>query len=316
MVIQEDSDRKERAVLFAYLQYLMLRGFSFLINLLPERWALWLGRQMGRIAYGLDWGHRRAAIENLTLAFGSEKSKREIRILARKTFENLAMTAVEFLRIPKTDPEVFKDKLNVEGLEKAKRVLQNQNKGVLLLLSHFGNWELMGLIPRILNLPISVIARPIKKNRWVDRMVGAIREGAGLDVIPTAKASRRVLQALAQNRMVGILIDQRAKRSEGIWVDFFGRKAPTTPALAVLSMRTGAPIVPVFMIREDHHRHCLLIKDPLRLAETGDVKKDVETNTRIVNETLEKMIRQYPDQWFWVHRRWERKRKGRKRSLE
>lgn len=302
--------------MFAYLQYLIFRGFSLFINLLPEVWALWLGRQMGRIAYGLDWEHRRTAIENLTLAFGSEKSKREIRALARKTFENLAMTAVEFVRMPGTDPEVFKKKLSVEGLEKAKKVLQNQKKGALLLLSHFGNWELMGLIPRMFHLPISVIARPIKKNRWIDHMVSGIREGAGLEVIPAAKASRRVLQALAQHRMVGILIDQRAKRSEGIWVDFFGRKAPTTPALAVLSMRTGAPIVPVFMIREDHARHRLLIRDPLQLVETGDVKKDVETNTRLVNETLEEMIRQYPDQWFWVHRRWERKRKGRKRSLE
>jgi KDO2-lipid IV(A) lauroyltransferase len=109
--------------------------------------------------------------------------------------------------------------------------------------------------------------------------------------------------------MVGILIDQRAKRSEGIWVDFFGRKAPSTPALAVLAMRTGAPVVPVFMIRSGYGKHRLVIKKPLQLVDTGNIKKDVETNTQLMNQTLESMIRQYPDQWFWVHRRWERKKK-------
>jgi len=303
-------------MIFAYLQYLAFKGFSFFINLLPEAWALGLGRWMGRMAYGLDRGHRKAAIDNLTLAFGGDKSKQEIRSIARRTFENLVMTAVEFVRIPATDVETFRRKLTVEGLENVKGLLQNETNGILLLLSHFGNWELMGLIPKMFQLPISVIARPIKKNKWIDRMISEIREGAGLEVIPAAKASRRVLQALGQNRLVGILTDQRAKRSEGVWVDFFGKKAPTTPALAVLSMRTGAPIVPIFMVREEQGKHRLVIKHPLRLVETGDVKKDAETNTRLVNQTLEEMIRQYPDQWFWVHQRWERKRRGRKRSLE
>jgi KDO2-lipid IV(A) lauroyltransferase len=302
--------------MFAYLEYLVIKAFSFLINLLPEGLAFGLGARMGRLTYYLDRGHRKAALENLDLAFGREKSKEEIRAIARKTFENLGMTAVEFFRIPKTDIETFKARLSVDGLENAQKVLDNQKKGVLLLLSHFGNWELMGLIPKVFHLPISVIARPIKNNQWLDRMVSETREGAGLDVIPAAKASRKVLQALAQNRMVGILTDQRAKRSEGVWVDFFGKKAPTTPALAVLAMRTGAPIVPIFMVREKGREHRLVIKEPLRLIDTGDIKKDVELNTQLVNQTLEAMIRQYPDQWFWVHRRWERKRRGRRRSLE
>jgi KDO2-lipid IV(A) lauroyltransferase len=301
--------------MFAYLQYLVIKAFSLFINLLPEGLAFQLGRRMGRLAYYLDRGHRKAALENLDLAFGREKSKEEIRAIARKTFENLGMTAIEFFRIPNIDIETFKARLSVDGLENAQEVLDNQKKGILLLLSHFGNWELMGLIPKAFHFPISVIARPIKNNPWLDRMVSGIREGVGLEVIPAAKASRRVLQALAQNRMVGILIDQRAKRSEGIWVDFFGKKAPTTPALAVLAMRTGAPIVPVFMVRQKGREHRLVIKAPLRLMDTGDIKKDVESNTRLINQTLEAMIRQYPDQWFWVHRRWERKRRGRRRSI-
>lgn len=260
------------------------------------------------MAFHLARERQKVALQNLHIAFDQEKSKREIHALAKRTFQNLGMTAVEFFRIPRMDVETFKRKVEVVGREIAEEVLYNK-KGALLLLSHLGNWEMMGLMSKVLENPIMVIARPIKKNRWLDRMVSEIREATGLEVIPTGKASRKVIQALSQNRLVGILIDQRAKRSEGVWVDFFGRTASTTPALAVLAMRTGSPVLPVFMIRNGYRKHRLLVQEPLQFADTGDVKKDVETNTQLINHTLESMIRQYPDQWFWVHRRWERKKR-------
>ncbi len=298
--------------MFAYLQYLSLRGFSFFVNLLPEGPSLWLGRQLGRTAFSLFRDRRGIALRNLRAAFGYEKSEEEIQQIAQQTFVNLGMTAVEFFRIPKMDAEDVKQKITVEGLENAEKVLDNEKKGALLVLSHFGNWELMGVIPRIINHPISVIAKPVKDSR-IDRWVTHIREGAGLTVIQAEKAGRRIIGALRENGIVGILIDQRAKRSECIWVDFFGKKAPTTPAVAVLAARTGVPVIPVFMVRIGNRRHRLVIKDPLRLVKTGDPKKDAETNTELMNRSLESMIRQYPDHWFWVHRRWERKKRTRHR---
>jgi Kdo2-lipid IVA lauroyltransferase/acyltransferase len=288
--------------------YLLLRGFSLTVNLLPETLSLWMGRGLGDVMYYLDLEHRKLALQNLFIAFGREKSEREIRSIAKRNFQNLGMMTIEFFRLPKMNVEAFQRKVNIEGLEICKKALNNK-KGLLLLLSHFGNWELMGLMSKFLGSSIAVIARPIKKNKWVDRLVREIRSGTGLEVISTEKASRKVMRVLSQNRMVGILIDQRAKRSEGVWVDFFGKKAPSTPALAVLAMRTGAPVVPVFMIRSGYRKHRLVIKKPLQLVDTGNIKKDVETNTQLMNQTLESMIRQYPDQWFWVHRRWERKKK-------
>jgi KDO2-lipid IV(A) lauroyltransferase len=294
--------------MFAYLTYLLLRFFSFLINLLPEGCSYQLGRLLGSMAFHIDWERRKVALENLHLAFGQEKSEEEVRAIARRTFQNLGMMAVEFFRIPGMDVEAFKGRVEVEGLDRALNLLEKK-RGALLLLSHFGNWELMGLMSKVIGSPITVIAKPVKKNRWVDQWINKIRTGAGLDVIPAEKASRKVIRAISQNRVVGILIDQRARRSEGVWVDFFGRKAPTTPGLAVLAMKTGAPVVPVFMVRDGYRKHRLLIKEPLVLINTGDVKRDVEANTELMNRTLESMIRQYPDQWFWVHRRWERKKR-------
>jgi KDO2-lipid IV(A) lauroyltransferase len=291
-----------------YLQYLLLKAFSLFVNLLPEGFALWCGKQFGSIFFHLDREHRKVALENLHLAFGEEKPERELLAIARKAFQNLGMMAIEFFRIPKMDVETFKKKVKIEGLEAALRLL-GRGKGVLLLLSHFGNWEMMGIMSRLIGDSIMVIAKPMKKNKRVDQFITKIRSAAGLEVVSSIKASRTVIKALSQNRVVGILIDQRAKRSEGIWADFFGKEAPTTPGLAVLAMKTGAPVVPVFMVRNGFGKHRLIIQKPLELVRTGDIKKDVGTNTQLFNQTLESMIRQYPDQWFWVHRRWERKKR-------
>jgi KDO2-lipid IV(A) lauroyltransferase len=220
------------------------------------------------------------------------------------------MMAVEFFRIPRMDVETFRKRVKIEGLEEALRLLgKGKGKGMLLLLSHFGNWEMMGIMSKLIGDSIMVIAKPLKKNKRMDQFITKIRTAAGLEVVSSIKASRAVIKALSRNRVVGILIDQRAKRSEGIWADFFGKKAPTTPSLAVLAMKTGAPVVPVFMVRNGFGKHRLIIQGPLELVHTGDIKKDVEANTQLFNHTLESMIRQYPDQWFWVHRRWERKKR-------
>jgi KDO2-lipid IV(A) lauroyltransferase len=298
--------------MIAYFIYLLLRGFSLIINLLPENFSLWIGRQLGSGMYHVDLEHRKVAIQNLHIAFGQEKSEGEMRSIAKRVFENLGVMTVEFFRIPRMDVKTFKERVKIEGLEEALRLLEKK-KGVLLLIGHFGNWELMGLMSKVIGNPIMVIAKPMKKNRWVDQFITKIRNAGGLEVISSIKAGRKVIQALSQNRLVGILIDQRAKRSEGIWADFFGRKAPTTPSLAVLAMKTGAPVLPVFMIRNGFQKHRLIIKEPLELFRTGNIKKDVEANTQLFNDTLESMIRQHPDQWFWVHQRWERKKRTRHR---
>ena len=293
----------------SYTTYLFLRGFSLFVNFLPEGFALWLGRQLGRMAFYMDWGHRKTSIENLRTAFKQEKTEQELYAIAQRTFQNLGMMAVEFFRIPRMGVETFKKNVRMEGLGKALGLLEKK-RGGLLLIGHFGNWELMGLMSRVIGNPIMVIAKPMKKNRWVDEFITKIRNAAGLEVISNVKASRKVVKALSQNRVVGILIDQRAKRSEGVWAEFFGRKAPTTPGLAVLAMKTGAPVLPVFMIRNGFQKHRLIIQEPLELIHTGDIQKDVEANTQLFNDTLESMIRQYPDQWFWLHQRWERKKRA------
>lgn len=298
--------------MISFFIYLTLRIFNSFVNLLPEGFALWVGRQLGNVMYCLDVEHRNVAIRNLHIAFGQEKSEEEMRSIARKNFQNLGMMAVEFFRIPGMDMETYKRKVAVEGLDKALKVLE-ENRGALLLLGHFGNWELMALMSKIIKKSILVIAKPIKQNPWMDRWIIGIRKEIGLEVIPPVNATQKVVQALSRNQIVGILFDQRGKRSKGVWADFFGRKVPTTAGLAMMAIRSGAPVLPVFMVREGFSKHRLIIRDPIDLTQTGDFKKDVEGHTQIFNQTLESIIREYPDQWLWIHRRWERRESRRKR---
>src|SRR4030067_3689677 len=139
--------------MFAYLTYIFLRGFGFFIHLLPDGFALWIGRQLGNVMYGLDVKHRKIALQNLHLAFGKEKSEKEMLSIARKNFQNLGMMAIEFFQIPKMDMETYEKKVTVEGLDKALKVLE-EKKGALLLLGHFGNWELMAPMGMIIKKPI------------------------------------------------------------------------------------------------------------------------------------------------------------------
>lgn len=259
------------------------------------------------VMYYLDLEHRKVAIQNLKIAFGQEKSIEEMRFIAKKNFQNLGMMAIEFFRIPGMDLETYKRKVETEGVDQALKVLE-KNRGALLLLGHFGNWELMAMMSKVIQKTILVIAKPIKNNPWLERWFIENREGIGLEIIPPKNATLKVIRALSQNKVVGILFDQRGKRSKGLWVDFFGRKAPTTPGLAVMALKSGAPVLPVFMIRNGFQKHRLIVKEPLELIHTGDFQKDVEANTQLFNNTLESIIREYPDQWLWIHRRWERKK--------
>ncbi len=296
--------------MISLLIYLTIRIFGFFINLLPEGVALWIGRQLGNLMYLLDIEHRKVALANLNIAFGQDKTEEEKRSIAKKCFRNLGMMAIEFFRIPKMDLETYQRKVAVEGLDQALKVL-DEKRGALLLLGHFGNWELMALMSKVIDRPILAIAKLIKNNPRLERWIIESREKIGLEIIPPRNATPKVLQALSQNQIVAVLFDQRGRRSKGIWADFFGRKVPTTPGLATMALKSGAPVIPVFMVREGFQRHRLIIREPLQLIITGHFKQDVEANTQLFNQVLESIIRQYPDQWLWIHRRFERKSRRR-----
>lgn len=291
----------------SYFVYLHLRVFAFLLNLLPLEWALEIGRCLGRLAFGVVTDRRRVVLKNLQTAFGGEKSPGELEAIARRTFSNLGMTLVEFLRMPRLEMDYYHRYARVEGWEHLNQALA-EGKGVIALTFHFGNWEMPGLGASFFGYPIVALAQRIH-NPWIDGYVRSTRKAAGVTILPKRQVSRQVIDHLRQGKIVAIFVDQRERKKSQVMVDFFGKKASTTPSPVVFSLRTGAPMIPLFTVRENRSHHHVVIGRPLVPETTGDMERDLKTNTEIYTNILEGMIRKYPDQYFWLHNRWGGKRR-------
>ena len=193
-------------------------------------------------------------------------------------------------------------RIRIDGIQHVRSAMDRHGRA-LLLTAHLGNWELLPLACRLTGYRLSVVLRPLDAP-WLDRLATRMRERSEVDLIDKRAALRPVLRALADGAMVGILLDQNAARREGVFVPFFGHPASTSKSLAVLALRTGSPIVPAFIHREDAGLHRVVVAAPLALPLSGNVEAAVVTLTARCTEAIEAAIRTTPDQWLWMHDRW------------
>jgi KDO2-lipid IV(A) lauroyltransferase len=212
------------------------------------------------------------------------------------------MTLVELGVLLVCDPARMLARVRIEGLEHLAAATDGTS-GVLLLTGHFGNWELLGLAHALTRLPLTVVVRPLDSS-VLNRLAERLRARTGAELIAKRSALRPVLRALRHGRMVGILLDQNASRDEGVFVPFFGRPASTSRSLALLAVRTGRPIVPVFIHREPDGRHRIVIEPALPVPAAISPEAAVVELTAECARRTEAIIRRWPEQWFWLHRRW------------
>jgi len=246
-------------------------------------------------------GRRRVALENLAIAF-PERSAAARRQLCRAAFRHLGMTLIESIILLVADPAVLLSRVSVDGLEHLRAEAGNAG-GLLVLTGHFGNWELLGLAHILVDLPLAVVVRPLD-SPLLNRLAERLRARTGAELIAKRRALPAVVDALRRGRMIGVLLDQNASRSEGVFVPFFGRPASTSRSLALLSLRTGRPIVPIFIHREPDGRHRIVVEPALgRPAADSSDAAVVELTAQCAQRT-EATIRRWPEQWFWLHRRW------------
>lgn len=269
---------------------------------LPWRAGLWAGRRLGDLAYWVLPGRRSVARENLERAFAGERSTPELDRLCRESFRHLGMMLVEACAFFFRPPSVLLSRVDVEGVDHLKTAAAH-GRGILLLTAHFGNWELLAAAHVYTGYPLSVVVRPLDL-AVLDRVVTRFRERGGVELIPKPRALRGVREALLRGWMVGILLDQNASRREGVFVPFFGEPASTSKSLALLALRTGAPVVPVFIERQAAGRHRVTIEPAVPPPVTGDREQDVLAFTTTFSRIVESRIRRSPEQWFWMHRRW------------
>jgi KDO2-lipid IV(A) lauroyltransferase len=280
-----------------------LAAVGWVLAHLPLGLTLWLGQRLGDLAYWVIPGRRAVARQNLVLAFGGERPPRELAGLCRKSFQHLGMTLVESCILRFGAPTSLVSRVSAEGTEHLEAAMA-QGKGVLFLSAHLGNWELLAAAHVLTGHRLSVVVRPMD-SPILDQLVTRFREQYGVEVIVKSRAARGVLNALRRRWMVGILLDQHTSRREGVFVPFFGQPASTSKSLALLALWSGAPVVPVFIQREAAGHHRVTIEPVVPPPSTGDRRQDVAAFTATFARILESRIRERPEQWLWMHRRWK-----------
>jgi KDO2-lipid IV(A) lauroyltransferase len=194
---------------------------------------------------------------------------------------------------------------DVEGLENYEAAIA-KGKGVLSIVAHFGNWEILPVGIPIYAKPIHIVYRPLD-NPVIDNMVEYVRTKEGNELIPKGGSGKRIMDLLKNNQIVGILSDQNVDLLEGVFVDFFGRPACTGKGLAVMAMRSGTPVIAIFPARQKSGKYKAIVKPAIEAVCTGDYDADILTNTQRFTKIIEDIVREYPDQWFWFHQRWKTK---------
>ena len=293
---------KKRGLLRIYTEYFLLRGVYSLASALPEKAAVCMGRLIGKALHLLDARHRRVARGNLAAAF-PEKTAAEIAALTRQVYRHLGLLVVESLRVRKmlkAGLENFVEQPDLAEVHNA----NSAGKGLIIATAHIGNWEIAGHAASIMFAPLNAVARPLD-NPLVEKYIDEMRKLTGQKILNMDGAVRDMVSVLRAGGAVAILMDQDARR-HGIFVDFFGRPASTWPSAAALSLKLGSPIVIGFVRRIGESFRYKLIVDSVFMPEpTGDKDADVRNLTQKLTARLEARIRECPEQWFWVHRRWK-----------
>jgi Kdo2-lipid IVA lauroyltransferase/acyltransferase len=263
-----------------------------------------LCRSLFSLFYHLDTRHRLITLYNLQRSF-PEKDKKEILRIAKGVYRHFALVAAEFFDLPAINRENIHQCVKVEGLENYYSAIA-QGKGLLTIIAHFGNWELMTFALPIYLKAVDIVYRPLD-NRILDNMVEYVRTMQGNSLIPKGGSGKKIMELLKENHLIGILSDQNVDTYEGVFVDFFGRPACTGVGLAVMAMRSGAPVIPLFMVRQQSGKYKLIVKPAIEAVCTDDYQADIRVNTQRFTKIVEEIIREYPEQWFWFHQRWKTK---------
>jgi len=283
----------------------LIKSFQQSLRVLPERGQRGTGVFLGRTAFCLLAKRRKIAVSNIRRAF-RHYSENEAVDLARRCFEKLGINLVESLLLPYVPRDEYAERFKVESAEHVTEALKLK-KGMLALVFHYANWEIMGVASWFLKNPIVVLARPLKRHKLINTFMNNLRASAGLVVIPNENTGRDVMRYLKENKIIAILGDQREKRSRGVYVEFFGESVPTNKGIATIGMKTGTPVVPFYYIREGFLRYRIVCSAPIEMERKGDIEELIRKNTRKINAFLESIIVEHPDEWFWLHRRWGRK---------
>ena len=283
---------------------LMLNGLVSLLALIPIRAGQFMGRMLGRFLGLATVGPMKASLNGLRQVFGDRMSEEQLRKLNRRVVLHFSQMLFEVPHILNLKLENLHRYVFFEN-EKALTEALAKGKGCFILTGHFGNWELMSAAVTLrFNTDGIAVARPADFAP-VEALLMRLRTRFGTEIIPKKKAMKKLLMGTRKNKAMGILLDQNVDWYEGVFVPFLGQPACTNKGLALITMKTGTPVIPVFSVRQADGRYRVVFEEEVALIHSESKLSDTEENTALFNRIIDKYIRWYPEQWFWFHKRWK-----------
>ena len=283
--------------------YLILYSLIYLLSWIPRPLGLRLGGFMGDFFFRILKRRRQIALNNLTVAFGEEKSPQEREAIARKSFQNLGRHFFEVIYLLRYDKAKLASYVQYENVHYFYEAVA-QGQGVVFLTGHFGCWELLAVSSGYFLKPSFVITKPLDFGP-AEKLVRTLREKSGNQCVTKEKSMRRLMEILKQGGILAILLDQNIDWKDGVFVPFFNKRACTNKGLALMVRKTRVPVVPAFIIDQGQGQYRVVFSPPLPWLSFGDKTKEIEENTAQYNQAIEAMARKYPEQYFWVHQRWK-----------
>ncbi len=277
-----------------------LWALFIVLRRVPWKPALAWGTMMGTLAYHLSARYRDVADKNLKIAYGDSLSEHQRQNLIKRVFQHFTRAMlVEFLKGSGMSREEITQRVRLDSLEPLEMALA-RGKGIIFIAAHLGNWEWSAKRLAVAGHPMMVVARQSEDEKF-NALTDKIRGNDGNSVHPRGESPRALLKRLRENGRIAIVPDQK---SEDVFVPFFGKLAGTVAGPAVLALKTGAALIPVFCPRQPDGTYKMVIHPPLYPEPTGDRDADVLRIMTQLTAIIEDIIRQYPDQWLWLHDRW------------
>lgn len=259
------------------------------------------GRFLGLMLYYLWKERREVALKNLRMACSSGMIKGTPEEIVKRNFEEIGQSIVEIVKVYFGKGRRIFDSIRIVGIENLERA-REKGKGIIFITGHCGNWELLALAASIKVHPISVVARRLN-NPYLNHLVESLRSRYGNTIIYKKGALREIIRTLRDEGSVGILMDQAVLPEEGIVVDFLGRPAWTTRMPVIIARKTGSPILPIFIKRNGTAQEITIHPEIMLLSNSSNY---LRANTRLLNSIIEDYIKENPEQWLWIHKRWKR----------
>jgi Kdo2-lipid IVA lauroyltransferase/acyltransferase len=295
-----------------WLEYAAARGLLGFLGILPRRAALGVAGAFASFGYHLLGGLRRVAMTNLRIAF-PEKDESEHKQLAKGAFKNLGRVLGEFSQFHKATPESLKKLIEFQvdsDVYAEYQRLKSEGRGIIIVSPHLGNWETLVFGWATYDAPMSYLARPLD-NPLIEKLTVDLRTKFGNRPINKTNSVMAAARVLREEGLLGILADVNAHPKEGVFVPFFGVPACTSSGVALLAMRTNSAIVPMCGAWDEEKQHYVGVHGRMIYpSDTGDRKRDILETTAAFTAEVEKLVRRFPNQWLWIHKRWKTRPPG------